>query len=201
MENGLVQSLLSLSQKEVKPIKQFILQLLCEIIGYSSVPEAYTDLVLLELVGCIGNICWRGSVFEAITRWMNRESALVEKAILRIDFQPLLARFKETFENMQDNFLLQLYRLSQRKESIAKHLSKSGILLFLCTVTSQNATILIDLLRLLKLFFLTDSNVNAFPLEMLKKKVESLLLFPSILVQEAAKSLSVLIKTRGLKGG
>ena len=199
MENGLVQSLLSLSQKEVKPIKQFILQLLCEIIGYSAVPEAYTDLVLAELVGCLGNICWRGSVFEAITRWINREPALVEKAILRIDFQPLLARFKETFENMQDSFLLQLYRLSQRKDSIAKHFSKSGILLFLCKVTSQNATILIDLLRLLKLFFLTDSNVNSFSLEMLKKKVESLQLFPSILVQEAAKSLSVLIKTRGLK--
>ena len=131
IENGLLDSILHLSQKDIKPIKQFILQLFCELLGYCDIPPDYIDPIMAELINYIGDICWRGSIFEAISRWMGRESKLLEISMLRIDFQSLFTRSQSTFQNMQDNFLLQIYKIASQNQTVAKYLLSNQVLLLL----------------------------------------------------------------------
>jgi hypothetical protein len=194
-----VDSLLHISQKNIKPIKQFILQLFCEFLGYCNVPSRYVDPVVTELVPYIDDICWRGSIFEAIARWMGKESKLLEMSMLSVDFQSLFSKAQFTFQNMQDNFLFQLYRIASQNHAIAKYLVDNQVMLLLCQVSSQNPTILIDLLRLFKFFLLIEVRIPQYQVNKVLEKVESLTKHASVLVDEAAKSLCTLIRSYSAK--
>lgn len=188
---GIVEPLKELT-KSNRPVRQFAIQLVCELAKEVRSECLWLHEIPQTLVALLEDICWRATSLEALSIWLTADFKLMEAFLSRVDLGPFLNASLQSDSSQDTEFFSKISVLLGKSAKVSRHfLSSKSILPLLLKNINGLPAVQLDILRILNCLLVVKKDCAED--RRLARALLKGLKTSSVVVREAARRCELLL--------